>query len=60
MLLNASEVPVATRIKAAEKLLTAHEYAEAHLGLFRLARTAEPTPAERERITALLPPDLVP
>ncbi|MCX4608722.1 serine protease [Streptomyces mirabilis] len=59
-LLNSPEALVVTRISAAEKLLAAHEQAEAHLGLFRLARTSEPTPAERERIAALLPPDLAP
>ncbi|MGW4910667.1 trypsin-like peptidase domain-containing protein [Streptomyces sp. NPDC004270] len=57
-LLNAPEVPVATRITAAEKLLTARESAEAHLGLLRLSRTSGPTASERKRITALLPPDL--
>ncbi|MEX0168989.1 trypsin-like peptidase domain-containing protein [Streptomyces sp. LMG1-1-1.1] len=59
-LLNSPHSPVTTRITAAEHLLTAHEPAEAHLGLLRLARTPAPTPAEHHHITALLPPDLTP
>ncbi|MEU6086399.1 hypothetical protein ABZ865_06200 [Streptomyces sp. NPDC047085] len=49
---------VPARIDAAQALLSLGETAEAHLGLFRLARETGPTDAERERILDLLPPDL--
>ncbi|MGW0768892.1 trypsin-like peptidase domain-containing protein [Streptomyces sp. NPDC002676] len=50
--------PAAARVEAAEALLTLRETAEAHLGLFRLAREPGLTEAERQRIQDLLPPDL--
>ncbi|MFF4545679.1 trypsin-like peptidase domain-containing protein [Streptomyces sp. NPDC001435] len=52
------DVPVTVRIEAAEKLIAAHEPADAHVGLLRLAPAPEATPEERSRIADLLPADL--
>ncbi|MEU2060646.1 trypsin-like peptidase domain-containing protein [Streptomyces sp. NPDC013455] len=50
--------PVAARVEAAEALLTLRATADAHLGLFRLARETGPGEALRGRMLELLPPDL--
>ncbi|MGW1167122.1 trypsin-like peptidase domain-containing protein [Streptomyces sp. NPDC002550] len=53
-----TSAPVPDRVEAAGALLGLRETAEAHLGLFRLAREVGPSEAERDRILGLLPPDL--
>jgi hypothetical protein len=52
--------PTPARVEAAEALLELRATAEAHLGLFRLAREAGPAEAWRDRILDLLPADLRP
>ncbi|WP_225830019.1 serine protease [Streptomyces sp. NK08204] len=56
--LGDSAAAAGVRIEAATALLTLRETAEAHLGLFRLAREPGLADAERNRIRELLPPDL--
>ncbi|MFD0318678.1 trypsin-like peptidase domain-containing protein [Streptomyces flavalbus] len=59
-ILNDPNTPTPTRLDAAEHLVTAHESAEAHLGLLRLTRAARLSPEDRARALRLLPPDLHP
>ncbi|GAA2771863.1 hypothetical protein GCM10010521_57260 [Streptomyces rameus] len=50
--------PRPARVEAAEALLGLRATAEAHLGLFRLAREPGPAEASRDRVLDLLPADL--